>query len=242
MTSNSKVDILAFAAHPDDIELSAAGTLMKHIDEGKKVAIVDLTQGELGSRGTIETRYAEAADASKIMGIHHRENLKMRDGFFEINEENKRKIVEQIRRFQPEIVLANAVRDRHPDHGRGGQLVSEACFLSGLRKVETEWNGEQQLPHRPKVVYHYIQDYYIDPDFVVDVSDYYDRKMEAIQAYKTQFFDPNSKEPETPISGKNFLDFIESRMIQFGRPIGAQYAEGFTTARFLGVDSLFDLR
>ncbi|NVK65191.1 MAG: bacillithiol biosynthesis deacetylase BshB1 [Flavobacteriales bacterium] len=240
--SNNKVDILAFAAHPDDIELSAAGTLMKHIAQGKKVAIVDLTQGELGSRGTIQTRYEEAAAASEIMGVHFRENVKMEDGFFEINEANKRKIIEQVRRFQPEIVLANAVTDRHPDHGRAGQLVSEACFLSGLLKIETEWEGKKQEKHRPNAVYHYIQDYYLNPDFVVDISEFYDRKMEAILAYRTQFFDPESTEPETPISGKDFMEFITSRMRQYGRPVGVQYAEGFTAERFIGVDDLFDLK
>ncbi len=238
---NSKVDILAFAAHPDDIELSCAGTLMKHISQGKTVAIVDLTQGELGSRGTIQTRYAEAAASSEILGIKHRVNLMMEDGFFEINQENKRKIIAQIRRFQPSIVLANAVRDRHPDHGRAGQLVSEACFLSGLMKVETEWDGETQVAHRPKAVYHYIQDYHIEPDFVVDVSDFYERKVDAIKAFKTQFFDPNSDAPETPISGKDFFEFIASRMMQYGRPIGVKYAEGFTKERYMGVNDLFDL-
>ena len=242
MALNSKVDILAFAAHPDDVELAASGTIMRHIAQGKTVAIVDLTQGELGSRGTIETRYEEAAAASEIMGVKFRENLKMADGFFEINEENKRKIVEQIRRFQPTIVLANAMHDRHPDHGRGGKLVSEACFLSGLIKVETEWEGEKQSHHRPEVVYHYIQDYYIKPDFVVDVTDFFDRKLQAIRAFKTQFFNPDSKEPETPISGQGFLDSVQSRMIEYGRPIGVKYAEGFTTERFVGVDDLFDLR
>ena len=242
MTLNSKVDILAFAAHPDDIELGASGTLMKHIAQGKTVAIVDLTQGEMGSRGTIQTRYEEAAAASEIMGVKFRENLQLADGFFEINEASKRKIIEQIRRFQPTLVLANALHDRHPDHGRGGKLVSEACFLSGLLRVETEWNGEIQTHHRPNAVYHYIQDYYIKPDFVVDVSDFYDRKMEAIQAYKTQFFNPDSKEPQTPISSKDFLDAISSRMMEFGRPIGATYGEGFTVERFIGVDDLFDLR
>lgn len=237
-----KLDILAFGAHPDDVELSAAGTLMKHVDQGKKIGIVDLTQGEMGSRGTIETRYQEAADASEIMGVQARVNLKMADCFFEINEENKRLIVEQIRRFRPEIVLANAVSDRHPDHGRGSKLVSEACFLAGLRMYETEWEGEKQEAYRPKTVYHYIQDYHIKPDFCVDVTPYFERKIAAIQAYKTQFYNPESKEPETPISGKGFLDFIGSRMMEFGRPIGAQYAEGFTVERFIGVDSLFDLK
>lgn len=237
-----KLDILAFAAHPDDVELAASGTLMKHIAAGKKVGIVDLTQGELGSRGSVELRYEEAEASAEIMGIHARVNLKMEDGFFEINEANKRLIIEQIRRFQPEIILVNAVNDRHPDHKRGSQLVSEACFLSGLRKVKTSWEHEEQSQHRPNAVYHYIQDYYIKPDFVVDVTDYFDRKMAAISAFKSQFFNPDSTEPETPISGKGFTDFIEARMIEFGRPIGAKYAEGFTVERFLGVDSLFDLK
>jgi len=236
-----KLDILAFAAHPDDIELSAAGTLMKHIAEGKTVGIVDLTQGELGSRGTIETRYEEADTASKIMGISVRVNLKMADGFFNDSEENKRLIIEQIRRFQPKIVLANAIEDRHPDHGRAAKLVSESCFLSGLRKIETSWEGESQNAHRPKAVYHYIQDHYLKADFCVDVTDFVDRKIEAIKAYKTQFYDPNSKEPVTPISGEEFFDFIKGRMMQYGRPIGAKYAEGFTVERELGVNSFDDL-
>ena len=236
-----KLDILAFAAHPDDIELSCSGTIMKHIAEGKKVGIIDLTQGELGSRGTIETRYAEAAEASAIMGISVRVNLKMADGFFEINEGNKRLIVEQIRRFQPSIVLANAVEDRHPDHGRASQLVSEACFLAGLKKVETTWGNENQVAFRPKAVYHYIQDHYIKPDFAIDITEFIDQKIACIKAYKTQFFDPNSNEPETPISGEEFFDFIKGRMLEIGRPMGATYAEGFTVERRVGVKSLFDL-
>lgn len=236
------IDILAFAAHPDDVELSASGTLMKHIAAGKTVGIVDLTQGELGSRGTIETRYQESEESSKIMGLSVRVNLKMADGFFESSETNKRLIIEQIRRFQPTIILANAVEDRHPDHGRASKLVSEACFLAGLRKIETTWNGEEQLAHRPKAVYHYIQDHYIKPDFVVDVTDFVERKIETIRAFKTQFYDPNSTEPQTPISGEEFFDFIKGRMLQFGRPIGAKYAEGFTVERVIGVNDLFDLK
>jgi len=235
-------DILAFAAHPDDVELFCAGTLMKHIEAGMSVGIVDLTQGEMGSRGTIETRYAEAADASKIMGVSERVNLKMADGFFEINEKNKRLIVEQIRRFRPKIVLVNAVSDRHPDHGRGSQLVSEACFLAGLRRVETSFDGQNQEAYRPEVVYHYIQDYHIQPDFVVDVTDFVDRKIEAIKAYKTQFYDPNSTEPQTPISGEDFFEFITSRMREFGRTAGVKYAEGFTVERYPKVDFLTDLK
>lgn len=236
------LDILAFGAHPDDVELSCAGTIMKHIDLGKTVGVVDLTQGEMGSRGTVETRYAEAAAASKIMGIDVRVNLKMADCFFEPNEANKRLIVEQIRRFRPSIVLANAVRDRHPDHGHGAQLVSEACFLAGLVKFESSWDGQPQEAWRPKAVYHYIQDEYIHPDFVVDVTAYHERKIAAIQAYATQFYNPDSKEPETPISTKRFLDFISARMTEYGRRIGADYAEGFTVERIPGVEDLTDLR
>jgi bacillithiol biosynthesis deacetylase BshB1 len=239
---NKLLDILAFAAHPDDVELSCAGTLMKHIDAGMSVGIVDLTQGELGSRGTKDTRYSEAAEASRIMEVSERVNLKMEDGFFEINEKNKRLIVEQIRRFRPKIVLVNAVSDRHPDHGRGSQLVSEACFLAGLRKVETSFNGQNQEAYRPEVVYHYIQDYHIQPDFVLDVTDYVDRKIEAIKAYKTQFHDPNSKEPQTPISGEDFFDFIRSRMREFGRTAGVKYAEGYTVERYPKVDLFTDLK
>jgi N-acetylglucosamine malate deacetylase 1 len=236
-----KVDILAFAAHPDDIELSASGTLMQQIALGKTVAIVDLTQGELGSRGTIETRYSEAAEASKIMGISARNNLKLADGFFEQNEQSLQLIIEQIRHFQPEIVLANAIEDRHPDHGKAAKLVSEACFLAGLTKIETTYQGENQAAHRPKAVYHYIQDHFIKPDFVVDVTPFVERKIEAIKAFKTQFFDPNSSEPKTPISGEEFFDFIKGRMLQFGRSIGVKYAEGFTVERPIGVKNLVDL-
>lgn len=237
-----KVDILAFGAHPDDVELSASGTILKSIQQGKKVAIVDLTQGELGSRGTIETRYAEAADAATILGIEARVNLKMEDGFFQHSPENLRKIVEQIRYFKPRIVLANAIQDRHPDHPKGSKLVSEACFLAGLRKIETTFNGEQQEAYRPEVVYHYIQDRYSKPDFVVDVTEFVEQKFDSIRAYKTQFFDPNSTEPQTPISGKEFFEFLRGRMAEFGRQIGVQYAEGFTVERLIGVEDLFDLK
>lgn len=236
-----KVDILAFAAHPDDIEISSSGTLLKHIQQGKTVAIVDLTQGELGSRGTSETRREESLASSKILGLSDRVNLKMADGFFEHNEANLRLVIEQIRHFQPEIVLANAVSDRHPDHPKGSKLVSEACFLAGLIKVETTYQGENQKAHRPKAVYHYIQDRHIEPDFVVDVSDFVAQKIAAIKAYKTQFFDPNSTEPKTPISGEDFFDSIYGRMSNFGRQIGVEYAEGFTVERYIGVNDLFDL-
>jgi N-acetylglucosamine malate deacetylase 1 len=238
---NNKIDILAFGAHPDDVELSASGTLLKHISQGKKVVIVDLTQGELGSRGTIETRYQEANVASQIIGLEDRVNLKMEDGFFTHSQENLMKIVEQIRRFKPEIVLANAIEDRHPDHAKGSKLVSDACFLAGLVKIESNFEGQKQEVHRPKVVYHYIQDRYIKPDFVIDVTDFVEQKFESIKAYKTQFYNPNSQEPQTPISGEEFFEFLRGRMAEFGRSIGVRYAEGFTVERILGVESFFDL-
>jgi bacillithiol biosynthesis deacetylase BshB1 len=236
-----KLDILAFAAHPDDVEISCAGTLIKHIALGLKVGIIDLTQGDLGTRGSIETRNKEAKKATDILGLNVRENLKMIDGFFEHNEENKIKIIQMIRKYRPDIVLANAIDDRHPDHGRGAKLVSDACFYAGLRKIETSIDGVRQDAYRPKTVFHYIQDRYIKPDFVVDVTEYIDRKLEAIKAYKSQFYDPNSKEPQTPISGEEFFEFILGGMMQFGRPIGVRYAEGFTVERVPGVRDLTDL-
>jgi len=235
------IDILAFAAHPDDVELSAAGTLLKHKAHGYSTGIVDLTQGELGSRGTIHTRHDEAAEAAKILGLRDRVNLKMPDGFFTHSEENLRLVIEQIRRFRPRIVLLNAFSDRHPDHGKGSQLVSEACFLAGLNKVKTFWEAHPQEPHRPQFVYHYIQDRYIKPDFVVDVTDFINQKFDAIKAYKTQFWDPDSTEPQTPISGEEFFDFLKGRMSEFGRAIGVKYAEGFNVERTPGVKDLFDL-
>lgn len=238
---DQKVDILAFGAHPDDVELSVSGTLMKHIDQGKRVGIVDLTEGQLGSRGSVEERYDEAANASAIMGVHHRENLRMEDGFFEDNQQNKMKIIEQIRRFTPEVVLCCAKSDRHPDHGRASKLIREACFLSGLHKIESNWNGNTQESFRPRAVYSYIQDYYLEPDFVVDVTDYVDKKIEVIKAFKSQFYNPNSSEPNTPISGKELFDFIKGRMMQFGRPAGYIYAEGFQAERYIGVQDLLDL-
>ncbi len=236
-----KVDILAIGAHPDDLELAAAGTIIHQIALGKTVAIVDLTEGELGSRGTIETRYEEAADASKIMGLSARVNLNLGDGFFDFSKENKIKIIEQIRHFQPEIVLVNAYRDRHPDHGRGATLAKEACFLSGLAKIETELNGVSQKKWRPKAVYGYIQDYYIKPDFVVDITPYMEKKIEAIMAYKTQFYNPDSSEPLTPISSKEFMDFLEGRAREYGRNIGATFGEGFTVDRPIGVKDILTL-
>lgn len=236
-----KLDILAFAAHPDDVEISAGGTLLKYISDGKSVGIIDLTEGELGTRGTVQTRYEEAERAGQLLGLSARENLRMKDGFFENSEENKRLIIQQIRRFQPEIIFANSILDRHPDHGRAAKLVADACYLSGLRKIETEWEGKTQESFRPRLVLHYIQDYFIEPNFVVDVSEFMDKKIEVIKAYKTQFYNPESSEPSTPISGEEFFDFLKGRMMTLGRPAGMNYAEGFTINRIVGVKDLFGL-
>lgn len=236
-----KVDILAIGAHPDDIELSAGGTVIKSVKQGKKVAIVDLTQGELGSRGTIETRYEEAQNAAKIMGVSYRENLKLEDGFFKDDKASLLKLVVAIRKYQPEIVLVNAIEDRHPDHGRGSDFISRACFLSGLLKIETETEGEHQKHWRPRVVYHYIQDRYLRPDFIIDVSEFKDQKFEAILAYKTQFYQKDMQGPNTPISGEDFLASLEARLIQFGRDIGVKYGEGFVSERTIGIDDISDL-
>ena len=238
----NKVDILAIGAHPDDVELSAAGTLAKHVKQGKTVAIIDLTEGELGSRGTVETRYAEAAHAAEILGVTERLNLQLADGFFEEDQASLLKLIEAIRYFQPEIVLANAPADRHPDHARGASFTARACFLSGLVKINTSFNGQKQDCWRPKAVYHYVQDIYLKPDFVVDVTDHVATKFNAIKAYETQFYNPSIDGPQTPISGKEFLDYLEARLIQFGRSINVKYAEGFISARIPGVNSLFDLQ
>ncbi len=236
------VDILAIGVHPDDVELSCSGTLIKHIEKGYTVGLLDLTRGELGSRGTAETRDQEAADSSKILGAKFRENLRMADGFFQHNPENLKKIIRIIRAAQPKIVLTNAISDRHPDHGRAAKLTADACFLSGLLKIETVDNdGKPQKHWRPKVMYHYIQDYYQHPDFVVDITPYWDKKVEMIMAFKTQFYNPDSKEPETPISGLSFLEFIKARSRDYGRPAGYEFGEGFVKARYIGVDDLFDL-
>jgi bacillithiol biosynthesis deacetylase BshB1 len=236
-----KLDILAIGVHPDDVELSCCGTLLHHIKMGKKVGLLDLTEGELGTRGSAEIRLQEAEAASRMMGATVRVNLGMEDGFFEYNQENLVEIIEILRLFKPDIVLTNAIDDRHPDHGRAAKLTADACFLSGLVKIKTEWEGEDQLPWRPKAIYHYIQDYYIEPDFVLDITPYVDEKIDIIQCYKSQFFDPNSKEKETPISTKSFLDLITSKAQMIGRPAGFEYAEGFTKSRTVGVKSLYDI-
>jgi bacillithiol biosynthesis deacetylase BshB1 len=237
-----KLDILAFAAHPDDVELSASGTLLKYIAEGKKVGIIDLTRGELGSRGTATTRTLEAENAGKLMGLSVRDNLDLADGFFDDSFDTKMRIIQQIRKYQPDIVLANAMSDRHPDHGRAGKIVADASFLSGLLKIQSAEDDIPQAPFRPQLLLHYIQDHYLEPDIVIDVSDFMEQKIEVIKAFSSQFYDPNFDGPETPISGEDFFDFIKGRMMTLGRPIGAKYAEGFTCDRILGVDDLFDLR
>ena len=237
-----KLDILAFGAHPDDVELGCSATLAKEVSLGKKVGIIDLTRGELGTRGSVAIRNSEAAMAAEILGVQVRENLDMRDGFFVNDESHQLRVIEMIRKYQPEMVLCNAIADRHIDHGKGSQLVSDACFLSGLTKIETYHNGQKQAAWRPKVVYHYIQWQSIAPDFVVDVSAFMDVKMKAVQAYASQFYDPNSTEPVTPIASKNFLDSIEYRAMDLGRLVGVAFAEGFTVERYLTVNSLTDLK
>jgi bacillithiol biosynthesis deacetylase BshB1 len=224
-----KLDILVMAAHPDDAELSCAGTILKHIAEGKKVGIVDFTRGELGTRGTPEIRLQESADATKILGLHARENLGIRDGFFINDEETQLKLIEIIRKYQPEVVLANALEDRHPDHGKGAQLAIDACFLSGLRQIKT---GDLSA-WRPKQVYHYIQDRYLEPDFVIDITAHWDQKEAAIRAFKSQFFDPSSAEPASYISSPDFLNFIQARGMEMGHKIGVKYGEGFQSQKTL---------
>jgi bacillithiol biosynthesis deacetylase BshB1 len=237
-----KLDILAFGAHPDDVELGCSGTILKEVSLGKTVGIIDLTRGELGTRGSAEIRDQEAAAAAKILGVTVRENLEMRDGFFVNDEKHQLAVIKMLRKYQPEIVLCNAVDDRHIDHGKGSKLVSDACFLSGLTKIETEINGVPQKAWRPKLVYHYIQWKNSVPDFVVDITGFTDKKIASILAYSSQFYDPNSKEPESPISSKNFLESLNYRSRDLGRLVGVEYAEGFTVERYLAVNSLADLK
>lgn len=236
-----KLDILVFGAHPDDVELSCGATIAKEISLGKKVGIVDLTRGELGTRGSADLRDEEAAEAAKVLGISVRENLKFRDGFFANDEAHQLEVIKVLRKYQPKIVIANAVDDRHIDHGRGSKLVSDACFLSGLRRIETEINGQQQEAWRPSVVYHYIQWKNLEPDFVVDVTGFMDTKVASVMAYKSQFYDPDSTEPVTPIATKNFKESIYYRAADLGRLINTEYGEGFTVERYLAVNSLEDL-
>ncbi|MDC6364477.1 MULTISPECIES: bacillithiol biosynthesis deacetylase BshB1 [Flavobacteriaceae] len=235
-----KLDILVFGAHPDDAELGAGGTIAKEVSRGKKVGIVDLTRGELGTRGSAEIRDKESAAAAKILGVAVRENMEFADGFFVNDKVHQLELIKIIRKYRPDVVLCNAVDDRHIDHPKGSKLVSDACFLSGLIKIDTKMEGENewQNPWRPKVVYHFIQWKNLEPDFVVDVSGFIDKKTKAIEAYASQFYDPKSKDPETPISSKNFLDSVNYRARDLGRLVGVEYAEGFTVERYVAVDNL----
>jgi bacillithiol biosynthesis deacetylase BshB1 len=236
-----KLDILVFAAHPDDAELACSGTILKYTSQGKKVGVVDLTQGELGTRGSAELRAEEATASAEILGLAIRENLGLRDGFFLNDEVNRLKVIEAIRKYQPEIVLANAYSDRHPDHGRASELINDAVFLSGLTKIETQLDGRGQKPWRPRLLLHYIQDRYIQPDILIDITPYWEQKLASIRAFRSQFFDPKSIEPDTYISSPDFLNALEARCREFGKSIQVTYAEGFTSKKLLGVKSLFDL-
>ncbi|MBK9984433.1 MAG: bacillithiol biosynthesis deacetylase BshB1 [Saprospiraceae bacterium] len=235
-----KIDLLFIAAHPDDVELCCAGTVFSHIAQGYTVGIVDLTAGELGTRGSAAIRAEEAANASSIMGISFRENLELKDGFFDFSESNKMTIIRSIRNHQPEIVITNAIRDRHPDHGRAAQLVSESCFLAGLPKIGVNISGQALAAWRPRHVYHMIQDRYISPDICVDITPYIDKKTEAVMAFKSQFYDPISPEPNTPISGLDFQEFLKARAREMGRLIGVEYAEGYTSDSPVRKNNLLD--
>lgn len=245
--SVQKVDILAIGVHPDDIELACSGTLLRHLAAGKTVGLLDLTRGELGSRGSAAIRTQEAERAAEMMGVSFRWNADMADGFFAITPENTRKIIGYIRACQPSIVLANALHDRHPDHGRAAKLVADACFYSGLLRIETtDAHGQSQEKWRPDNVFHYIQDRNLAPDFVVDITPYIDRKMEIIMAYSSQFHNPAATEYEeeanTPISGSQFKNFLRAKAASYGRESGYDFAEGFNVTRVPGVEDLFDLK
>ncbi|HWZ14570.1 MAG TPA: bacillithiol biosynthesis deacetylase BshB1 [Mucilaginibacter sp.] len=238
-----KLDILVLPVHPDDAELGCAGTILKHIAAGKKIGIVDLTRGELGTRGSAELREQEAAASARILGLSVRENVGLPDGFFQNTPEYQLKVIEVIRKYQPEIIITNAYHDRHPDHGRANELVEASAFLAGLRKIETTFNGQPQEAWRPNLVLHFIQDNYIHPDIVVDITNYWDKKVESINAFGSQFFNPNHQgEPQTYISSPEFIQIVEGRAREFGKSIRVKYAEGFTSRKILGVDDLFDLR
>lgn len=237
-----KLDILVLAAHPDDAELACSGTILSHVARGFKVGIVDLTVGELGTRGNGPLRLEEAANSAKILGLSARKNIGLRDGFFQNEEKDLLEIIKQIRAFQPTIVFANAIEDRHPDHGRASELAERACFLSGLIKIESELDGTKQSAWRPKYIYHYIQDRYIKPDFIVDISKFYDKKLEAIKAFKSQFYDPANPSENTYISSPEFLDFLRARAEEFGHAIGVKYGEGFTSYRKIGIDDVTSLK
>lgn len=236
-----KLDILVLAVHPDDAELGCSGTIAKHIAMGKKVGIVDFTRGELGTRGSAEIRDTEAADSAKVLGLHARENLRFKDGFFANDEAHQLAVIRMIRKYQPEIILTNALHDRHPDHGRAGDLANDACFLSGLSKIQTSIDGEEQEAWRPRLVLQYIQDRYIEPDIIIDITPYIQTKIDSIKAFKTQFFNPDHEEAETYISSPEFFDSVIGRAREFGKSIGTTYGEGFTCRKLLGVNDLFNL-
>ncbi|MEM7370727.1 MAG: bacillithiol biosynthesis deacetylase BshB1 [Bacteroidota bacterium] len=238
---DSKLDVLIFAAHPDDAELAVGGMICKLVEQGKSVGIIDLTRGELGSRGSAELRDEEALASARILGLSVRENLRFRDGFFIQDEAHQLAIIQMVRRFQPEIVIANAPEDRHPDHGRGSKLVRDAVFLSGLRKIETEWEGTSQLHWRPKRLFFYIQDYNLTPDVVVDITPWFEQKMKAVAAFASQFYDPNSKEPNTYISSPEFWNFLEARARNVGHLVGVKYGEGLLSETPVHVQSPLDL-
>ena len=232
-----KLDLLAIGVHPDDVELGCSGTLLVALSEGKKVGIIDLTRGELGTRGSAEIRKTEAANAAEVLGIAIRQNLEMADGFFENDEVNKKKVIQAIRRYQPEIVLCNAPEDRHPDHGRSSKLVSDACFLSGLRKIETLEDGLVQEAWRPKYVFFYLQDRFLQPDFVVDISEHMDKKLASVLSYTTQFYNPELNEPQTYISSPEFLETVKARAMMLGKRIGVKFAEGYISEKMIGIKS-----
>lgn len=232
-----KLDILAFGVHPDDVELGCSGTILASVSEGKKAGIIDLTKGELGTRGSAEIRKEEAANAAKVLKVTVRENLGMADGFFRNDENHQRKVIEVIRKYRPEIVLCNSIEDRHPDHGRSAKLVEDAAFLSGLHKIETVIQEEKQQEWRPKYVFHYIQDRFLQPGFVFDISDFMEEKLSAVLCYKTQFFNPDLNEPETYISTPEFLETVKARAMMLGKRIGVKYAEGYITRKMVGINS-----
>lgn len=237
-----KLDILAIGSHPDDVELGCSGTLINEIKRGKKVGIVDLTQGELGTRGTIETRYQEAADSAKIMGVAVRENLKMRDGFFRNDEEHQMQLIQVIRKYQPEIVIGNILEDRHPDHGRAGWLIYDACFFSGLRQIKTKGDdGREQERWRPKMLLQYIQDRFYEPDIIIDVTDVWEQRMEAVKAFRTQFLPDGSNDPQTYISSPEFMEALTARARSLGKRIGVKYGEGFLSKKNIGLRNLDSL-
>lgn len=237
-----KLDILAFGAHPDDVELGAGGTLAAHAAKGHKIGIIDLTAGELGTRGTPEVRQTEAKEAAKILGVNVREIMRLKDGFFENNQINQLEVIRRIRKYRPEIILCNAPSDRHPDHGRAAQLVLDASFYAGLRKIETTEDGELQQAWRPKAVYHYIQFYSLKPHFVFDISSHIQAKMRAIKAHSSQFYNPESDEPETLIASKEFFESLEGRAREYGRIIYCEFGEGFIAPRMPGIENLFNLK